>query len=465
MNKPDQPNHWNCLAAELGAESTPNADNKKAIIGGSRADPTAEPAPPRAVNQSRDNRSPPPATDWDSLAGELGLRPESNSNDDPSSESQPNEKSPPLTGSQESSTELGTPAQTPSSQPWPAEIEDTQTPEVDIPDVIETTRGEVPQLPLEELTQTDEELLEAEPLDPQSIFGTAEIETSEAETTEVDAGEDWSLDDERLPIESAPTDNHEQGENVSESAESLSDIFGLSADDELNDWSQPSAKSVENEAEKRLEMIFDVDSAEKPDSEKYDSQLDETAEERTDQTAAHKDDSDSDGDSVAPQSRQHHQGDRKRKSSSPTDADPGSLDSDSTDPDDIEITGDNEDESSSTNTTRKRRRRRRRGGRSDGRGSDKSNDGPADESNNGSSDEETDFNAESKDVTTTDAIDKTDNLDTSQNSAHRKIPSWQDAIGTIVSNNIASRSRQSRSEGSKGRGRGRGRGSKSDSKK
>jgi len=465
MNKSDQPNHWNCLATELGAESTPNADNTKAIIGGPRTDPPSEPVPPRAVNQSRDNRSPPPATDWDSLAGELGLQPESNSNDDPTSESQPNEKSPPLTGSQESSTELGTSSQTPSSQPWPAGIEDTQTPEVDIPDVVEATRGEVPQLPFEELTETDEELLEAEPLDPQSIFGTAEIETSEAETTEVDASEDWSLDDERLPIESATTDNHEQGENVSESAESLSDIFGLSADDELNDWSQPSAKSGENEAEKRLEKIFDVDSAEKPDSEKYDSQLDETAEERTDQTAAHKDDSDSDDDSVAPQSRQHHQGGRKQKSSSTTDADPGSLDSDSTDPDDIEITGDNEDESSSTNTTRKRRRRRRRGGRSNQRASDESNNGSSDDETDGSSDEETDFNAESKDVTTTDAIDKTDNLDTSQNSAHRKIPSWQDAIETIVSNNIASRSRQSRSEGSKGRGRGRGRGSQSDSKK
>ena len=456
MNKSDQPNHWNCLAAELGAESTPKADNTKAIIGGSRTDPPAEPAPPRAVNQSRDSRSTPPATDWDSLAGELGLRPESNSNDDPSSKSQPNEKSPPLTGSQESSTEFGTPAQAPSSQPRPSEIEDTQTPEVDIPNVVEATRGEVSQLPFEELTQTDEELLEAEPFDPQAAFGTSEIETSETETTEVDAREDWSFDDDRLPIESATTVNHEQGENVSESADPLSEVFGLSADDELNDRSQPPAKSVDNEVEKRLEVIFDVNSAEKPDSEKYDSRLDETAEEGTDQTAAHKDDSDSDDDSVAPGSRQRHRGGRERKSSSPTDADPGSLDSDSTDaddPDDIEITGDTEDESNSTNTTRRRRRRRRRGGRSDERASA--------ESNNGSLDEETDFDAEVRDVTTTDGIDKTGNLDASQTSVHRKIPSWQEAIETIISNNIASHSRQSRSEGSKGRGSG----SKSDSKK
>lgn len=408
MNKSDQPNHWNCLAAELGAESTPKADNTKAIIGGSRTDPPAEPAPPRAVNQSRDSRSTPPATDWDSLAGELGLRPGSNSNDDPSSKSHPN--------------------------------------------VVEATRGEVPQLPFEELTQTDEELLEAEPFDPQAAFGTSEIETSETETTEVDAREDWSFDDDRLPIESATTVNHEQGENVSESADSLSEVFGLSADDELNDWSQPSAKSVDNEVKERLEVIFDVDSAEKPDSEKYDTRLDETAEERTDQTAAHKDDS------VAPRSRE-------RKSSSPTDADPGSLDSDSTaayDPDDIKITGNTEDESNSTNTTRRRRRRRRRGGRSDERASAESNNGSSDEETD-SSDEETDFNAEVKDITTTDEIDKTGNLDASQTSVHRKIPSWQEAIETIISNNIASHSRQSRSEGSKGRGRGSG--SKSDSKK
>ena len=463
MNKSEQPNHWNCLAAELGAEPTPKADNEKAVIGGSRTDPSAESAPPRAVNQSGNSRSTPPATDWDSLAGELGLQPENNSQDKSLSNSQPEDQSAPPTGSQESSTELGTPTQAPPSQPWSSSIKETQASEAEIPNVAETASGEVPQPSFDEITQTDEERLEVDPFDPQADFTTPEIETSEKNTTEIDVQEGWSLDEDHLPIESATAESHEQGENVSESSDSLSEIFGLSADGEFNDFNQSPSDSAEKDAEKRLEMIFDVDSAEKPDSEKYDLQIDETSEDVTDQAAANKDDSGRDDDTVTPQSRQRHGGRRKRQSSSPTNANPDSSAGDSTDahdPNDIEIAGnDSEDESNSTNTTRRRRKRRRRGSRSDERVSP--------ESDNGSSDEETDFNSETKDVTTTDAVDTTGDLDTSEQSAHRQIPSWQDAIGTIVSNNIASRSRQSRSEGSKGRGRGRGRGrgSKSDSKK
>ena len=40
--------------------------------------------------------------------------------------------------------------------------------------------------------------------------------------------------------------------------------------------------------------------------------------------------------------------------------------------------------------------------------------------------------------------------------SHRRIPSWQEAIGTIITANLESRSKPAREEGSRGRGRGRG---------
>jgi len=434
MSPPDKENHWDALASDLGAKITPYPD------------PPEEVQPDGTPDEDAAIPAPPPET----VVELTEDRPAEFLEDAPPTV----DESPPLEVDEPETIETAQ-ASEPAASPDPASLKShwsgladqlgielpEEPPEVaiaptsaELPEAVEEPRFEQPaaEEPADEAPPVREPEPRFEERKPQP-FG-AGIDLPAGSPSEV-AGE---LD--RVQPEEDTTDSF---------IEDIDDVIILDDEEEETD-------SFIEDVDDVVVLDDDEDETEPPSAEDLDAEQPETDEAET--KAA---------DEQGAKPRRRRRGRRRRKSSSKrTDtADDGQAPAtgeesvrEPTDADLIdEAPEDAETETPGEEEDRPKKRRRRRRPKSKRKDAAES---PGDEADDADFEGAPAEDSETATPTDGESGDKADAA--TSRTSHRKIPSWQEAIGVIVTSNIESRAKSSDGGGRRGKGRGgKGKGGKS----